>query len=106
MIPDIPGLDDPTVQSRVHTSDTVMRIDDLPTRLLIIGGGYIASEFAHVFASFGTTVIQAVRGDRLLPKHDRDVSAVVHRRRRAPLRPAAAHHGDGGERATTRGVEP
>ncbi|WP_111767216.1 mycothione reductase [Nakamurella deserti] len=76
LIPDIPGLDDATVKARVHTSDTVMRIDDLPGRLLIIGGGYIASEFAHVFASFGTTVIQAVRGDRLLAKHDRDVSEV------------------------------
>lgn len=76
LLPPIPGLDDPALQPLVHTSDTVMRIDDLPARLLIIGGGYIASEFAHVFASFGTEVTQAVRGDRLLPKHDRDVSAV------------------------------
>ncbi len=76
VLPGIPGLDDPGVRPLVHTSDTVMRIDDLPRRLLIIGGGYIASEFAHVFASFGVRVTQAVRGDRLLPKHDRDVSAV------------------------------
>ena len=76
MVPEIPGMDDDAVRSRVHTSDTVMRIDDLPARLLIIGGGYIASEFAHVFASFGTTVVQAVRGDRLLAKHDHEVSEV------------------------------
>jgi mycothione reductase len=74
LVPDIAGMAD--VADRVHTSDTIMRIDDLPARLLIVGGGYIASEFAHVFASFGTTVIQAVRGDRLLAKHDREVSDV------------------------------
>ncbi|MEO5834851.1 MAG: mycothione reductase [Nakamurella sp.] len=75
-IPPIAGLDDPGVRPLVHNSDTIMRIDDLPARLLIIGGGYISAEFAHVFASFGTQVTQAVRGDRLLAKHDRDVSTV------------------------------
>jgi mycothione reductase len=42
-----------------HTSDTVMRIDELPERLVVLGGGFIASEFAHVFSAFGveTTVI-------------------------------------------------
>jgi mycothione reductase len=42
-----------------HTSDTIMRIDALPERLVILGGGYIASEFAHVFSAFGvhTTVL-------------------------------------------------
>jgi mycothione reductase len=42
-----------------HTSDTVMRIAELPQRVVVLGGGYIASEFAHVFSSFGvhTTVI-------------------------------------------------
>jgi mycothione reductase len=42
-----------------ETSDTVMRIDKLPDRLVILGGGFVAAEFAHVFASFGvdTTVI-------------------------------------------------
>ncbi len=42
-----------------HTSDTIMRIDALPERLLVLGGGFIAAEFAHVFTSFGvhTTVL-------------------------------------------------
>ncbi|MEO6886137.1 MAG: FAD-dependent oxidoreductase, partial [Jatrophihabitantaceae bacterium] len=42
-----------------HTSDTIMRIDALPERIAILGGGYIATEFAHVFDAFGvrTTVI-------------------------------------------------
>ena len=36
-----------------HTSDTVMRIEDLPERMVILGGGYIAAEFAHVFSALG-----------------------------------------------------
>jgi mycothione reductase len=42
-----------------HTSDTIMHIDDLPDRLVILGGGYIAAEFAHIFSAFGvhTTVL-------------------------------------------------
>jgi mycothione reductase len=42
-----------------HTSDTIMRLDELPERLVVLGGGYIAAEFAHVFSSFGvhTTVL-------------------------------------------------
>jgi len=31
-----------------HTSDTIMRIDDVPEHLVIVGSGYIAAEFAHV----------------------------------------------------------
>ncbi|WP_396837217.1 mycothione reductase [Mobilicoccus sp.] len=57
-----------------HTSDTVMRIDDLPPRLLIVGGGYIAAEFAHVFAGLGVDVTLVVRGERILRHLDGDVS--------------------------------
>jgi mycothione reductase len=72
VVPDIPGLTDGAVP--FHTSDTIMRIDDLPASILILGGGYIAAEFAHVFASFGTRVTQLVRGDRLLRSHDVDIA--------------------------------
>ena len=51
-----------------------MRIDELPKRLIVVGGGYIAAEFAHVFASFGTQVTQLVRGSRLLRHHDSDIA--------------------------------
>jgi mycothione reductase len=42
-----------------HTSDTIMRIGELPDRVVILGGGFIAAEFAHVFSAFGvhTTVL-------------------------------------------------
>ncbi|HEV7203716.1 MAG TPA: mycothione reductase [Jatrophihabitans sp.] len=48
-----------------HTSDTVMRVDDLPRRLVILGGGYIAAEFAHVFAAFGVHVTVVARSGLL-----------------------------------------
>ncbi|MEP6816071.1 MAG: mycothione reductase [Marmoricola sp.] len=71
VVPDIEGLD--TVEH--HTSDTVMRLDTFPARLGIIGGGFVAAEFAHVFSAYGAQVTQVHRGDALLKKEDHDVSA-------------------------------
>jgi mycothione reductase len=48
-----------------HTSDTIMRIDDLPERLVILGGGFIAAEFAHVFSAFGVHVTVVARSGLL-----------------------------------------
>lgn len=70
VLPDVPGLD----QVTVHTSDTVMRLDRLPRSMIIIGGGFIAAEFAHVFGSFGTNVTILQRSEALLRNEDRDVS--------------------------------
>ena len=76
VIPDIPGLDEDVIgDGAVHTSDTIMRIDRRPDRIVIIGGGYIAAEFAHIFDSFGTRVTQISRGSRLLRHHDDDIAA-------------------------------
>ena len=57
-----------------HTSDTIMRVDALPKRMVVVGGGYIACEMAHVFSSFGTEVTILARGDRLLRHLDDDLS--------------------------------
>ncbi|HVU91690.1 MAG TPA: FAD-dependent oxidoreductase, partial [Jatrophihabitans sp.] len=54
------------------TSDTIMRLDERPERMVIVGGGYIAAEFAHVFSSFGTAVTVAARSG-LLRGLDRQV---------------------------------
>ncbi len=69
-LPDIPGLDDVDF----HTSDTVMRLEELPRRMTIIGGGYVAAEFAHIFSALGTEVTQVERGPVLLRHHDEDIS--------------------------------
>ncbi|MDY5785561.1 mycothione reductase, partial [Corynebacterium sp.] len=39
-----------------HTSDDIMRLERQPESLTIVGGGFIAMEFAHIFNSLGTTV--------------------------------------------------
>jgi mycothione reductase len=57
-----------------HTSDTIMRIDALPERLAIIGGGFIAAEMAHVFASFGVHVTVIGRSSLLLRHLDTEIA--------------------------------
>ncbi|WP_006242015.1 mycothione reductase [Mycolicibacterium tusciae] len=57
-----------------HTSDTIMRIADVPERLIIVGGGFIACEFAHVFSALGSHVTLMIRGSTLLRGHDDDIS--------------------------------
>nr|NLI49704.1 mycothione reductase [Propionibacterium sp.] len=74
VVPAIAGLDAPGAAERVHTSDTIMRIDDLPERLIILGGGFIAAEFAHVFSAFGTDVTIVNRSGRLLRREDEEIS--------------------------------
>ncbi len=56
-----------------HTSDTVMRIDELPRRVAILGSGYIGAEFAHVFSAFGSQVSVICRRG-LLGAQDRELS--------------------------------
>ncbi len=54
------------------TSDTVMRMDELPERLVVLGSGFVAVEFAHVFESFGVDVTIVGRGP-LLRRFDHDI---------------------------------
>jgi mycothione reductase len=53
-----------------HTSDTIMRIAELPKRLVIVGSGFVAAEFAHIFSSLGVHVIVVMRGGRMLRHYD------------------------------------
>ncbi|MCI2419155.1 mycothione reductase [Saccharopolyspora sp. K220] len=69
-IPDIPGLD----QVDYYTSDTVMRLDRLPSRMIIMGTGFVGAEFAHVFSSLGVEVTMIARSGRVLRGEDVDIS--------------------------------
>lgn len=57
-----------------HTSDTVMRMDELPASMVVVGGGVIAAEFAHVFSALGVRVTVVSRGERLLSQVDEEIS--------------------------------
>ncbi|MFW0790273.1 mycothione reductase [Gordonia sp. CPCC 205333] len=59
---------------RYYTNSDVMRLADLPKRMTILGSGYIAAEFAHVFSALGTEVTIVARGPKLLRHHDSDIS--------------------------------
>ncbi|GAB3193625.1 mycothione reductase [Nesterenkonia suensis] len=71
VLPDIPGVDLP----QVHTSDSVMRLEELPRRVLIVGGGYIACEFAGIFSGLGSEVIQVNRSVGLMSALDPDLAS-------------------------------
>ena len=62
-------------ESRIdfHTSDTIMRMPALPGHLVIVGGGFVAAEFAHVFAALGSKVTIVLRGSTLLSHADDDI---------------------------------
>lgn len=70
VVPPIPGL----VETGFHTSDTIMRLDEFPERLGIIGGGYIAVEMGHVFSGLGSKVTVFNRSEVLLRAHDREIA--------------------------------
>lgn len=72
-IPDIPGL----AEAPYLTSTSIMELDTLPEHLVIIGGGYIALEFAQIFRRLGSRVTVLLRGERLLPREDEDIAAAV-----------------------------
>ncbi|ALG84552.1 mycothione reductase [Gordonia phthalatica] len=59
---------------RYYTNSDVMRLPALPKRLAIVGSGYIAAEFAHVFGALGVDVTVIARSGRLLRALDDDVS--------------------------------
>ena len=68
-IPDVEGL----AGCGYHTSDTIMRLDDLPERLLVMGGGYIAAEMGSVLGAFGSQVTFVLRGDTFLRPEDDEI---------------------------------
>ena len=65
--PDIPGIE------HVISSNEAFHLAELPRRVVIQGGGYIALEFAGIFAGFGSDVTVIYRGDNILRGFDEDV---------------------------------
>lgn len=68
-VPPVSGIEDVPYD----TSDTIMRIPDLPGRLVVVGGGSIACEMAHVFDALGSQVTMVVRSERLLMTEEPEI---------------------------------
>lgn len=66
---------DPDLKGREHviTSNEAFHLDQLPRRIVIVGGGYIAVEFAGIFAGLGAETTLVYRGDKILRGFDEDL---------------------------------
>src|SRR5699024_7160715 len=67
VVPDIDG------KEFAITSNEIFDMPTFPKRLAVIGGGYIACEFASIFNGLGSEVVQFVRRDHILRGFDEDV---------------------------------
>ncbi|MBU8832617.1 FAD-containing oxidoreductase [Mycolicibacterium goodii] len=71
--PDFPGLDG----IDYLTNTGILELDSVPEHLVIIGGSYIALEFAQMYRRFGAAVTVIEKGPRLTAREDEDVSAAI-----------------------------
>ncbi|MCX9010558.1 MAG: dihydrolipoyl dehydrogenase [Candidatus Methanoperedens sp.] len=72
-IPQVKGLED----TGYLTSDTVLRLTELPESVGIIGGGFIAAEYAHFFSAMGSKVTIIGRKPRFLHNEEPEISEVA-----------------------------
>lgn len=73
LIPSIQGIENISYL----TSDTVLELKDLPSSIIIIGGGDVAVEYAHFFSAMGTDVSLIQRNERLIPDEEMEISALL-----------------------------
>lgn len=69
--PSVPGAE------HIRVSDDMFFLPKAPKHIVVIGGGYIGVEFAHIFAGIGSKVTLMHRGDALLRGFDRDVREML-----------------------------
>ena len=69
--PDLPGAEE------ALTSNEIFHLEDLPRSILIIGGGYIASEFACILNGLGVQVTQYYRGAQILRGFDEEARGLI-----------------------------
>ena len=71
-LPDIPGIE------HAITSNEAFHLDELPGRVAIVGGGYIAVEFAGIFNGLGCETSLLYRGEEILRGFDGDLRKILH----------------------------
>ena len=73
VMPDFPGRD----QVKTLTNTTLLELDALPRRLVVVGGSYVGLEFAQVFRRLGAEVTVVEKAPRLVPREDEEVSDAI-----------------------------
>ncbi|MFL9954330.1 FAD-containing oxidoreductase [Paraburkholderia nemoris] len=73
VVPPLKGLE----RVRYYTNSNLLELTELPEHLAIVGGSYIALEFAQIFRRFGSRVTVLVRGERVLTREDADFASSV-----------------------------
>jgi pyruvate/2-oxoglutarate dehydrogenase complex dihydrolipoamide dehydrogenase (E3) component len=73
VVPETPGLSDVDYLTNV----SILELDEVPEHLVIVGGSYIALEFAQMYRRFGAGVTVVERGSRLTAREDPDVSDAI-----------------------------
>lgn len=76
-VPPLPGLDDVGYVTSDTLWDTFARLDDIPQRLVVLGGGPIGCELAQSFARLGAQVTQVEMAARIMIREDEEVSALA-----------------------------
>jgi len=69
--PNLPGIE------HVISSNEALDLKKLPSRIVIVGGGYIAVEFAGIFSGFGSEVVELIRRPELLYGFDDDIRVAL-----------------------------
>jgi pyruvate/2-oxoglutarate dehydrogenase complex dihydrolipoamide dehydrogenase (E3) component len=73
LAPKLPGFD----QVEVLNNSSMMAVDFLPERLVIVGGSYVGLEFAQMYRRFGSKVTVVEMGPRLIRREDEEVSEAI-----------------------------
>ena len=77
MVPPLPGLDDVGYVTSDTLWDEFAKLDDIPKRIVVLGGGPIGCELSQSFARLGAQVTQVEMGERIMVREDEEVSALA-----------------------------
>jgi pyruvate/2-oxoglutarate dehydrogenase complex dihydrolipoamide dehydrogenase (E3) component len=72
-VPDMPGVD----RSSFLTNSSILRLEELPSHLVVVGGSYVGLEFAQTYRRFGSEVTVVEMAPRPIPREDPDISEAI-----------------------------
>ena len=77
IVPPLPGLDDVGYFTSDTLWDELAKLDDIPKRIVVLGGGPIGCELSQSFARLGAQVTQVEMGERIMVREDEEVSLLA-----------------------------